>query len=182
VLSNAAVRVGPSSSAPQISTIYAGKTFGRQSTRNPFCSHTPPLRGDDNGYVWGYIATNSNDIDKGLSGWVALSQLSDNPGWGGTACGPCCDFDCRKDPGVCGGHCQNAADPAASSVSGRRVVTAREAYLRYAPGSTPYRYLVANDTVDRLCLVNDGWTCVQVASARWAPAGARGWVQASSLG
>jgi hypothetical protein len=178
-LRNTGVRVGPSSSAPSVGTLEGGKTFGRQSTRNPGCLTQPPLRDPSGGYAWGYIHTGTNI---GTSGWVNLADIVDNPSFEGTTCGPQSDFDCRpsRGPSACGGHCDNAADPSASTVSGRRTVTATRTF-RYAPGSTPYRYLVAGDVVDRLCSVSSGWTCVQVVSGRWAPAGGRGWLLSNSL-
>jgi hypothetical protein len=60
------------------------------------------------------------------------------------------------------------------------VVRSREVYLRYAPGSTAFRYLVAEDEVRRLAAWRL-WTGVAIRRARWAPPGTRGWVLTSTL-
>jgi len=54
-------------------------------------------------------------------------------------------------------------------------------YLRYAPGSTAFRYLVGGDRVRLLVewRAADHWLGVEVAQARWTPRGARGWVLAA---
>ncbi|XXF77173.1 hypothetical protein P2318_29585 [Myxococcaceae bacterium GXIMD 01537] len=57
-----------------LGTLAAGQTFSLQSTRNPDCLDSPPLRpprsynGED--YVWGYAA------DGSLTGWVKAADLT----------------------------------------------------------------------------------------------------------
>jgi hypothetical protein len=66
--------------------------------------------------------------------------------------------------------------------AGEAIVAARDLYLRYAPGSTAFAYLVRGDTVRRLARAHDGaWTGVEARTARWARPGARGWVLTGAL-
>jgi hypothetical protein len=83
-------------------------------------------------------------------------------------CGADADFD-RRRPQACGGHCDGRALRNVRDASGQAVVAAREVYLRYAPGSTAFRYLVRDDTVRRLLRSNNRqWTAVEIRTARWA--------------
>lgn len=180
-----ALRVGPSSRAPVVLSdagepvgLAAGGHLGRQSTRNPSCSDSPPLRPAEGGFVWGYCMPPATR----KSGWMRLADLVRDPAYDELACGPAGeDFDPR-DPEGCGGHCDGRPPTGVAPASGTAAVEVREAYLRYAPGSTAFRYLVRGDTVRRLVRAEQGrWTAVEVRSARWAGAGTRGWVIASAL-
>lgn len=68
-----------------LGTLEAGQTFSLQSTRNPSCLDSPPLRpprsynGED--YVWGYAAEGS------LTGWVKSADLAYD---GGGSCSRLC--------------------------------------------------------------------------------------------
>jgi hypothetical protein len=57
-----------------IGTLQAGDTFSLQSTRNPDCLNSPPLRPPRNyggvDYYWGYAASGS------LTGWVKAADLT----------------------------------------------------------------------------------------------------------
>jgi hypothetical protein len=61
-------------------------------------------------------------------------------------------------------------------------VSAGDVYLRWAPGSTAFRYLVRNDAVRQLVRTANGrWIGVEVQTARWASRRTRGWVLGSAL-
>lgn len=178
-----ALRVGPGAGAPVVVAddsgpvaLAPGQHFGRQSTRNPGCLDTPPLRAAVNGFVWGYCLSPVPH----KSGWMRLADLEPDRAFTGLACGPArADFD-RRRPEACGGHCDGRALAGVQALSGRAVVRAREVYFRYAPGSTAFRYLVTGDEVRRLARWTD-WIAVEVRSARWAPRGRRGWVLDGTL-
>jgi hypothetical protein len=181
------LRVGPSADAPVVLgddgvsvQLLAGQHLGRQSTRNPRCLDAPPLRGAVQGFVWGYCL--SPVIHK--SGWMLLSDLEPDPGLAELACGPAgADFD-RRQADSCGGHCDGRPLRRVRAAAGAAVVSAREVYLRYAPGSTAFRYLVSGDEVRELVQwSSDGarWVGVEARRARWVPRGGRGWMAASAL-
>jgi len=124
--------------------------LGRQTTRNPECLDAPPLRGSVNGFVWGYCLPPA--VRK--TGWMQLADLKADLALERLACGPAdADFD-RRRPQACAGHCDGRALRNVRDASGQAVVAAREVYLRYAPGSTAFRYLVRGDTVRRLLRSN----------------------------
>jgi hypothetical protein len=179
------LRVGPNTRAPAVKSdsgepveLGVGQHLGRQTTRNPRCHDAPPLRRAVDGFVWGYGMPPATR----KSGWLLLSALVPDPASDDLACGPAdADFD-RRRPHACGGHCDGqpltGVRPAAGSVR----VNAREVYLRWAPGSTAFRYLVAGDKVRRLAQTANGrWIGVEVQAARWASRRTRGWVLGSAL-
>lgn len=178
------LRVGPSALAPPVLSdddepvaLAVGQHLGRQTTRNPGCLDAPPLRGSVNGFVWGYCLPPA--VRK--SGWMQLADLKPDLALERLACGPAnADFD-RRRPRACGGHCDGRALRDVHDASGQAVVTAREVYLRYAPGSTAFRYLVRGDTVRRLRRSsNRQWTAVEIRTARWTARGTRGWLFSST--
>jgi len=179
-----ALRVGPSARSPVVLAktgdpvvLAAGRHLGRQTTRNPACLDRPPLRPAVDGFAWGYCLPPA--IRK--SGWMRLVDLEPDPAFAGLACGPADeDFD-RRRPQACGGHCDGRPLTGVRPVSGSAEVAARDLYLRYAPGSTAFRYLVGGDRVRLLVewRAADHWLGVEVAQARWTPRGARGWVLAA---
>jgi hypothetical protein len=180
-----ALRLGPSVRAPVVLAdsgepvgLAVDQHLGRQTTRNPMCLEAPPLRAAANGFVWGYCMP---PVTR-KSGWMGLSDLVPDPTLDQLACGPAGeDFD-RRFPQACGGHCDGRPLTGLRAATGTAVVTAREVYLRYAPGSTAFRYLVRGDVVRRLARSQDGhWTGVEVRRARWAGRHARGWVLATAL-
>jgi hypothetical protein len=181
------LRVGPNADAPAVLAddgsvvgLEAGQRFGRQSTRNPRCLDRPPLRPAVAGFVWGYCMPPAT----AKSGWMRVADLVADPQSEPRACGPAgADFD-RRDPSSCGGHCDGRPVTTFARASGEVTVGARDLYLRYAPGSTAFRYLVRGDRVRRLVDGrgdNAGWAGVEVRSAPWTPAGARGWVRRSAF-
>ena len=181
------LRLGPDPQAPpvladdgSIVELVTGQHFGRQSTRNPRCLDRPPLRPAVAGFAWGYCMPPATR----KSGWMQLADLEADPEAAGRACGPAgADFD-RRDPRSCGGHCDGRPVTAFTPASGEAIVAARDVYLRYAPGSTAFRYLVRGDRVRRLVNAGGdraGWAGVEVQSARWASAGTRGWLLLSAL-
>ena len=181
----AELRVGPSSRAPAVKSddgeavrLVAGQHLGRQTTRNPGCLDTPPLRGAVDGYVWGYCMPPATR----KSGWMLLSALEADPEYEGLACGPAnVDFD-RRRPTACGGHCDGRRLTDVRRVFGSAQVSAREAYLRWAPGSTAFRYLVRGDEVRRLVqTANARWVGIEVRTARWAGRRLRGWILSGAL-
>lgn len=180
-----ALRIGPDAEAPAVLAddgsavvVGRGQLFGRQSTRNPRCLDRPPLRPAVGGFVWGYCLPPATR----KSGWMRLADLAPAPLAERHACGPAgADFD-RRDPASCGGHCDGRPVDAFSVTSGEAIVAARDVYLRYAPGSTAFRYLVRGDRVRRLVDGRGdhrGWVGVEVRRARWTPTGRRGWVRSS---
>jgi hypothetical protein len=180
-----ALRLGPSMQAPAVLAdtgepveLAADQHLGRQTTRNPACLDAPPLRAAVDGFVWGYCMPPATR----KSGWMRLSDLERDPALEQLACGPAgADFD-RRRPQACGGHCDGRSLTGVQGATGTAVVTAREVYLRYAPGSTAFRYLVRGDAVRRVVQSrNRSWTGVEVRTARWAGRGTRGWVLARTL-
>jgi hypothetical protein len=178
-----ALRIGPSPDAPIVPTdagrpvqLDEGQHLARQSTRNPRALDAPPLRPAVGGYVWGYAM--SPVAHK--SGWMALDDLEPDPEFEDQACGPAgADFD-RRDPDSCGGHGDGSPLSGVRAASGTAAITAQDAYLRYAPQSTAFRYLVRGDQVRRL-VRHSGYVGVEVRTARWSPRGGRGWVIASAV-
>jgi hypothetical protein len=181
------LRLGPYPDAPPVladdGTVVAlerGQLFGRQSTRNPGCLDRPPLRAAVMGFAWGYCIPPATR----KSGWMRLADLEFDPLAERRACGPAgADFD-RRDPTFCGGHCDGRPVGAFAATSGEATIVARDVYLRYAPGSTAFRYLVRGDRVRRLVKGRGdhiGWTGVEVRQARWTATGARGWLLESAL-
>jgi hypothetical protein len=180
-----ALRLGPSSRAPVVKSdsgdsieLRPGQHLGRQTTRNPACLDAPPLRAAVDGFVWGYCMPPVTP----KSGWMLRSALEPDPAFGGFACGPAkADFD-RRHPDACGGHCDGRPLTGVRAVSGPAQVTARDVYLRWAPGSTAFRYLVRGDEVRQLIqTANARWIGVEVRIARWTPRRVRGWILREAL-
>lgn len=185
VIDRTAVRVGPDEEAPVVLhgsgepvILEYGRHFGRQTTRNPRCLDAPPLRPAVNGFVWGYGMRPASR----KSGWLRLADLVGDPAYDALACGPAgVDFD-RRDPRACGGHCDGRPLTDTPHATGIASVRAREVYLRYAPHSTAFLYLVRGDDVRLLVRTADGrWAGVEVTAGRWTRRGARGWVLAGAL-
>jgi hypothetical protein len=144
--------LGPSVRAPAVladsgePVELADQHLGRQTTLNPGCLDAPPLRAAVDGFVWGYCMP---PVAR-KSGWMRLSDLKRDPAFEQLACRPAgADFD-RRPPRLCGGHCDGRPLTGVQAATGTAVVTAREVYLRYAPGSTAFRYLVRGDAVRRI--------------------------------
>jgi hypothetical protein len=113
---------------------------------------------------------------------MLLAALEPDPAFEHLACGPAnADFD-RRRPDACGGHCDGRPLTGVRAVSGSARVSARDVYLRWAPGSTAFRYLVRGDEVRRLAqTANARWIGVEVQSGRWARRRLRGWILGSAL-
>ena len=178
-----ALRVGPGPNAPIVladdgreCVMRPGDRLGRQSTRNPGCARRPPLRPAVDGYVWGYLIRRGYPAK---SGWARLAFLDRDPDYR-LICGPAgADFD-RRFPDDCEGRCDGRRIRSVATRTGRRVVAAREAYLRLSPRGSAFRYLVPGDAVRRLAAWQD-FTAVEVLDGRWTPRRARGWVISSAL-
>src|SRR4051812_16320007 len=149
-IASSTLRLGPDPDAPRVTAddghvvaLESDQYFGRQSTRNPGCLGRPPLRPAVAGFAWGYCMA---PVTR-KSGWMRLADLQSDPDAERRACGPAgADFD-RRDPDSCGGHCDGRPVTAFVAASGEAVVGARDVYLRYAPGSTAFRYLVQGDRI-----------------------------------
>jgi hypothetical protein len=187
-LESSMLRLGPDARAPGVTAddgdvvaLERGQQFARQSTRNPWCLDRPPLRPAVSGFAWGYCMA---PVTR-KSGWMWLADLQPDPDTERLACGPAgADFD-RRDPNSCGGHCDGSPVTAFVAASGEASIDARDVYLRYAPGSTAFRYLTQGDRVLRLASARGahaGWVGVEVRRSRWTPTGARGWLLAGALG
>lgn len=178
------LRLGPNRRGPVVVNegepvrLLPGQHLGRQTTRNPRCLDAPPLRRAVDGFVWGYGMPPATR----KSGWMRLADLEPDREFDRLACGPAdADFD-RRRPDACGGHCDGRPLTGVRALSGSAVVEADDVYLRYAPGSTAFRYLVRGDVVRRLARTADArWTGIEVRTARWTPSRVRGWVLASTL-
>lgn len=172
------IRYGPSSSAPKtpLGAVAKGAGLGRQSTRNPDCVGSPPLRPTENGFAWVYSRGGSG------SGWIAVADIDADPS-ASPPCGPAGqDFPCGQ-PGYseCPKNCGGLDSPVVAA-SGNAAISAQDVALRYGPQSTQYRWLVQGDIVTRLCYATgSGYYCVQVVSSAYAPTGARGWVPSNAL-
>lgn len=117
------------------------------------------------------------------SGWMRLGDLTADPAFADLARGPAGeDFD-RRHPQAGGGHCDGRPLSGVRSTSGSVEVTARDLYLRYAPRSTAFAYLVEGDQVRRLVRWHaaPAWFGVEVRRARWTSRGSRGWVLGTGL-
>ncbi len=171
----ATLRVGPGKQFRILEQLDAGSRVGRQSVRNPDRSRTPPRRDSRNGYAWVYA------LQGGRSGWVNTDVLQVDPG--GWADGPASvDFEVGAMPGV--RHAPRRRRKPRFTLgrraSGRRVVDARETYLRYAAQSAPFSYLERGDVVE-LRWSASNYACVEVISSPNTSKGARGWVPHDAL-
>lgn len=182
-------------------TLRRGQGFDLQSTRNPGCRDSPPIRASVDGFVFGYKHATPN---AGLTGWVRAADLEFVGHVSGRNCaaGPAgADFQVTRNPydecrttscrSASGDHhhClpNNARDEGghdcdgARRVSLMRVVDAEELHLRYSPGGTSMRFLHRNDEVRVLLRIDRRgaiWDLVEVtrtSSPNLTPRGARGW-------
>lgn len=171
----ATLRSGPGEHFDVVQGLPAGQRVGRQSVRNPQRSSRPPRRDARNRYAWVYVHR------QGRSGWVRSDVLLPDPG--GWADGPAGeDFEVGDAPGV-----RHRPRPRrrprftlGRRASGRRVVKARDVYLRYAPRSTAFSYLDRGDVVE-LRWRGATYSCVEVVSSAHTPRGTRGWVPHGAL-
>jgi hypothetical protein len=187
-----------------------GRHLARQSRRRapgPGC-HTPALRPELNGFVWGYPA---DDVASNKSGWIPVEvggarYAGDARDYGrGLArrwlCGPHKrDFDCRSEASkvVCGYRCGGRPLGRLKRVERDRVMRDRgsrlannneEFYLRWALGSTPFAWVGPGDRLHEIavrqglsygkCCVS--WSFVEVRHSAFTPAGWRGWLLSSGL-
>lgn len=161
----------------QISTLAAGQNFCRQSVPQfSGCSRNLNLRAAE-GYnaVWGYMNTD------GRSGWVWGPGLADNNGFGG-CCGPAGeDFRCGDDKaGVCPSPPRDGGTIPATAVSGVRGFKTTT-YLRYAPQSTPFYYLVPGCTVEQYRRADNYASVRVIEGGGYALKNVRGWVLSSGF-
>lgn len=168
----------------QVGFLSAGDGFCRQSVpqfATSGCTRNLNLRAYEGfNAAWGYAN------QAGIGGWVYGPALADNNGALG-CCGPAQDdyrcgdakaFVCSPNEPCDGGV--NDTGPLRSGVRGINATT----YLRYAPGSTAFYYVVPGCTVEEYIRspANGAWTCVRVVEgAGYALNNIRGWILTSSL-
>lgn len=187
-----------------LATLGALTPVGVQSTRNPRCSDSPPLRAGLGGYVFAYVRGVAGT--ESSVGWIRAEDLILDDARAGTACanGPtgeafqiasnpysreplCQSLDCTGER-----RCREAnptgeggADCGGRSVRYERTVNADTLQLRYAPAGPGRRYLHRGDRVR--VLYQSGrpeWVFVMAlttAAPDLSPVGSRGWVLASYL-
>lgn len=169
------IRVGPSEDAAVVETLSRRARFGVQSTRNPENLDLPSIRGARNGFVWGY------SFSKGISGWVGLTQLipDDPPSDAPWATGPAgADFQVGASRSVRHGKNSSCAGEPSKRL---RTIDVTDTYLRYAPHSTPYWYVVKGDVVRERWRGRANYVCVEVVESAVCPRGTRGWVPYDAL-
>jgi hypothetical protein len=176
---------------------------GVQSTRNPGCLDTPPLRPAIDGWVFGYVRAAAGA--RSSYGWMRMADLILDQGLGSEcARGPGGDeFQVAKNPYSRNPTCEplecpgqrrcrdanptgeGAGDCGGHSVRYERRVNAETLELRYAPAGTARRYLHRDDRVRVLYEGGRaGWVFVYLlttAAPDLTPVGARGWVESSYL-
>ncbi len=172
----ATLRDGPGEHFRIVQKLDVGQRVGRQSVRNPDRSPKPARRDSRNGYAWVYV------LQGGNSGWVRSDVLAPDPG--GWADGPANeDFEVGSAPGV--RHApRNRRRPRFTlgrRAAGRRVVRARDVYLRYAARSTAFSYLDSGDVV-AVKWLGRSYACVEVVASSHTSPGTRGWVSRNALG
>ncbi|MGI8967238.1 MAG: hypothetical protein ACR2H1_14285 [Limisphaerales bacterium] len=202
-----ALRKGPSFSAPVVTrsdgvtpnVLEVGHHFGRQSNRSSSGTGCPDPgpRLSQNGFLWGYAP----GISSPRNGWWPYSvggttYAVGDDSYTGWMCGPAADWDCRyggksncPSYNGCGG---NQVSGETCSTSFRPIITvgtdiSEEKYLlRYAVESTPFGWLVPGDKIKRYGYMSswkgEGWSCIRVICAKWAPYDCRGWVKSNALG
>jgi hypothetical protein len=168
------IRLAPDDAAKAIQSLTHEQRFGVQSTRNPSNRKNPARRGAVNGYVFGY----SNRL--GTSGWVRIDALvSDTSGelWADGPAGA--DFQVGlQDPPIRKTHSSCAGHDGKDEL---RKIGVEDTYLRYAPQSTPYWYLVGGDHVKIKWRSRGKYCCVVVTQSEVCPRTTRGWIPYASL-
>jgi len=158
----------------ELTTIPGGRMICLQSTRNPECSSSPPVRpASPQGYYWAYYRNPDNGAV--YTGWVLGSDIGG--GLGGPCNGPAFeDFQCGQSPVGCthsAGGCGDRDD---------LTTTNREGYIRFAPGSTAIHWVGTDANVRRTAYANNGYACVTVNSnGKFCPDGSIGWIEQSAL-
>lgn len=174
---------------------------GIQSTRNPRCVESPPLRPSVEGYVFGYVR-DASGLETTV-GWIRAADLILDTGLGSD----CADgvtgeeFQVAENPYSrplmcealeCPGRrtCRDAnptgegaSDCGGTLVREERMVNADTLQLRYAPEGPARRYAHRGDRV-RVLYRREPYAFVQVLSTvapDLTPEGARGWVSAMFL-
>lgn len=167
------VRVGPGHNFNMRSIIAPGKRMGWQSVRNPDALDSPAQRSPKNGFAWCYL------IDGSLTGWVPVGTIDEYDNGKSWAHGPAeSDFhvgydECeRGSPAGCGGYTMN---------HNLRVVKTEEVYVRYAPQSTAFHFLLKGDHFKEMYASPMGYRCGEVTQSESCPVGTRGWVLSAAL-
>ncbi len=173
-----------------------------QSTRNPLCHDSPPLRPAIDGWVLGYIRGSSTG-NTGI-GWLRLEDLLFDPRGGPCANGPgdgafqvatnpysrnpiCEPLDCDGErrcreinpPG------EGAVECDGTVVDYERIVDQDYLHVRYSPAGSPRRFLHRGDRVrvryESPDHDNVFVTALTSAAPRLTPVGSKGWVYAGAL-
>lgn len=202
------LRKGPSFSADPVTydnstspvVMSVGSYFGRTSKQDNSspgdgCPNPGP-RGNQYGFIWGYWT------DYAKQGWMPYSvagvtyAVGDNS-YTGKMCGPANDdFDCRYAHSACTSYHGCGGSGISPSCPGNYNAdidaydpspSDQRFYLRYAPGSTTFGWLIpveGSTPADSVLVLGNyaGYSCVQVICARWVPNGCRGWIASSALG
>ncbi len=153
--------------------LVAGDWVGLQSTRNPHGYNLPAPRGDVDRWSFVYSAR----VHHG--GWVRLDNLEEcpNKGWARGPAGE--DFEVGAQP--CNPGAQGGCNGRKARLRRKHTVRAAEVYLRYAPRSTAFWYVVRGDVVkDRWITRSGGFRCVEVVTSKTAPPGTIGWIHESA--
>lgn len=167
------VRVGPGHNFRQRAIVAAGKRMGWQSVRNPDCLDIPAPRSSKNGYAWCYL------VDGGLTGWVPIRSLDSYDNGKSWAHGPAGeDFHVSYDNCVKGRPAGCSGQILEHRV---RVIKAEEVYVRYAPQSTAYHFLLKDDHFKEFYASPMGFRCGEVTRSESCPVGTRGWVLSAAL-
>ncbi len=176
---------------------------GIQSTRNPGCLESPPLRPAIDGWVFGYVRGAAGTetsvgwmraadlvLDLGLGSECADGplgqgfQVAENPYSRSPSCEP---LDCpgRRSCRDANPNGEGASDCGGTAVRYDRTVSADTLTLRYAPAGPARRYLHRGDRVRVLYESGDpAWIFVYALTSvapDLTPVGSRGWVLASYL-
>lgn len=187
-----------------VAMLPAGARFGAQSTRNPNCIDSPPLRsgvrGADNAlYRFGYAPDATGETQYG---WVRIVDLTYD---GANASNTCMtgpegqDFQAAQNPHrgcaltACSGRDRvcRTANPSSEdedACRGGRVTDSAATVngfwpVYYAPGVTVKRFVHRGDRV-RVRYVSGAWSFViitQSACPRFSPTNTVGWVSSTAL-
>lgn len=176
--------------------ISVGGHFGRCSNRTGSISAgcpDPGPRPNQNGFIWGYWQNYRRQ------GWMPYNAggttyaVGDN-GYTGKFCGVGdFDFDCRYAGSACPKWtgCGGVDFTTTCGVTYRPVVTVgsdpseEKYYIRYAPNSISWGWLVPGDRIKRWGYMSVGgytWSCVQALCCAYVPANCRGWCRSDCLG
>lgn len=197
------VRKGPHFSATPVTysdgspvVVSIGGHFGRCSNRTGSIAAgcpDPGPRPSQNGFIWGYWQNYHRQ------GWMpynvgGVTYAVGDSAYTGKFCGVATfDFDCRLPHSSCPNWtgCGGVDFTTTCGVTYRPVITVppdpseEKYYIRYAPNSISWGWLVPGDRVKRWGYMSVGgynWSCVQALCCQYVPANCRGWCRSDCLG